>query len=145
MTVLSLAYSVRQTSKIVYDKDRTLRVRGSTAVATPGGYVSARARSLTHADPREVSLQVALEALADPVRRMILRDLAGHPDWSRACGTFDLPVGKATRSHHFAVLRAAGLIEQRDEGPKRLNRLRREEFDAAFPGLLQATIGAHDG
>lgn len=101
---------------------------------------TARAQSLTHAHPSAVTLQVALDALADPVRRTILRDLAGHPDWSRACGTFDLPVGKATRSHHFAVLRNAGLIEQRDEGPRRLNRLRRAEFDAAFPGLLPLVL-----
>lgn len=101
---------------------------------------TARARSLTHVHPAAVSLQTALDALADPVRRTILRDLAGHPDWSRACGTFDLPVTKATRSHHFAVLRAAGLIEQRDEGPRRLNRLRRHEFDARFPGLLDLVL-----
>ncbi|HZX05886.1 helix-turn-helix domain-containing protein [Kribbella sp.] len=101
---------------------------------------TARARTLTHADPAEVSLQAALDALADPVRRSILRDLAAHDDWTRACGTFDLPVKKATASHHFAVLRSAGLIEQRDEGARRLNRLRRAEFEAAFPGLLTATI-----
>ncbi len=105
---------------------------------------SARARALSHADPGEVSLQAALDALADPVRRMILRDLAAHDDWTRACGTFDLPVTKATRSHHFSVLRAAGLIEQRDEGARRLNRLRRPEFDTAFPGLLAATIDRAD-
>lgn len=101
---------------------------------------SARARGLTHADPAEVSLQDALTAVADPVRRTILRALDGQPDWSKACGTFDLPVTKATRSHHFAVLRAAGLVEQRDEGPRRLNRLRRKEFDAAFPGLLALVL-----
>jgi DNA-binding transcriptional ArsR family regulator len=77
-----------------------------------------------------VSRQKALDAVADPIRRMIVRELAGQPDWTRACGTFDLPVSKATRSHHFAMLREAGLIEQRDEGPRRLNRLRRPEFDA---------------
>jgi DNA-binding transcriptional ArsR family regulator len=103
---------------------------------------TARSRSLTHQDPADVALQTALEALADPVRRMILEDLAAHDDWVRACGTFDLPVTKATRSHHFAVLRAAGLIEQRDEGPRRLNRLRRTEFDQAFPGLLAAVLDA---
>ncbi|WP_427895552.1 ArsR/SmtB family transcription factor [Kribbella sp. GL6] len=101
---------------------------------------TARARTLTHVDPAGVTLQSALDALADPVRRSILRDLAAHDDWTRACGTFDLPVKKATASHHFAVLRSAGLIEQRDEGARRLNRLRRPEFDAAFPGLLTATI-----
>ncbi|MET9310602.1 helix-turn-helix domain-containing protein [Kribbella sp. NPDC003505] len=105
---------------------------------------SARARTLTHADPAEVPLQVALDALADPVRRSILRDLAVHDEWTRACGTFDLPVKKATASHHFAVLRSAGLIEQRDEGARRLNRLRRAEFDSAFPGLLAATIDRAD-
>jgi len=105
---------------------------------------SARARGLTHAAPSRVSLQDALAAVADPVRRSILRELAAAPEWTKACGTFDLPVAKATRSHHFAVLRAAGLIEQRDEGPRRLNRLRRPEFDAAFPGLLDLVL-SHPG
>ena len=36
------------------------------------------------------------------------------------------------------------LIEQRDEGTRRLNRLRRPEFDQAFPGLLAATIDRAD-
>jgi DNA-binding transcriptional ArsR family regulator len=101
---------------------------------------NARARGLTHTDPEAVSLQAALEALADPVRRSILRQLAASPQWSRACGTFDLGVTKATSSHHFAVLRGAGLIEQRDEGARRLNRLRAEEFDRRFPGLLKLIL-----
>ncbi|OLB77114.1 MAG: transcriptional regulator [Actinobacteria bacterium 13_2_20CM_2_71_6] len=95
-----------------------------------------RARNLTHVDPADVTLQEALDALADPVRRSIVQTLAAEPDFTRACGTFDLSVSKATASHHFAVLRAAGLIEQVDVGPRRLNRLRRAEFDASFPGLL---------
>jgi DNA-binding transcriptional ArsR family regulator len=105
---------------------------------------TARARGLTHARPAEVPLQDALAAVADPVRRSILRELAAVPEWTKACGTFDLPVTKATRSHHFSVLRAAGLIEQRDEGPRRLNRLRRPEFDAVFPGLLDLVL-SHPG
>ncbi|MFF2128864.1 hypothetical protein ACFVW1_26435 [Streptomyces olivochromogenes] len=55
-----------------------------------------RTRNLVHVDPTEVSLQSALDALSDPVRRSILRECAGEPDFSRACGTFDLPVSKAT-------------------------------------------------
>ena len=105
---------------------------------------SARARGLTHADPAGVTLQDALAAVADPGRREIMRELAAAPEWTKACGTFDLPVTKATRSHHFAVLRAAGLIEQRDEGPRRLNRLRRPEFDEAFPGLLDLVLSRAD-
>ncbi|WNI17026.1 ArsR/SmtB family transcription factor [Actinacidiphila sp. ITFR-21] len=102
--------------------------------------VSRRARGLVHADPAEVTLQEALDALADPVRRAILRACAAEPDFSRACGTFDLPVSKATASHHFAVLRAAGLLEQVDRGSRRLNRLRRPEFEACFPGLLALVL-----
>lgn len=93
-----------------------------------------------HAHPRDVSLQDALEALADPVRRSIVRQLAESPDWTRPCGSFDISVSKATGSHHFAVLRGAGLIEQRTAGSRRLNRLRREEFDARFPGLLALVL-----
>jgi DNA-binding transcriptional ArsR family regulator len=102
--------------------------------------LSARARGLTHAIPAEVSVQDALDALADPVRRAMVRTLADSPDWTRACGTFDLPLAKATLSHHFAVLRATGLIEQRDEGSRRLNRLRKLEFDERFPGLLDIVL-----
>jgi DNA-binding transcriptional ArsR family regulator len=95
---------------------------------------------LSHTDPADVSLQAALEALADPVRRSVLQQLARSADWTRPCGTFDLPVSKATGSHHFSVLRNAGLIEQRDEGPRRLNRLRAEEFENRFPGLLELAL-----
>lgn len=78
----------------------------------------------------------ALSAVSDPVRIKLIRDLAGSADWTRSCGSFDVPVGKAALSHHFSVLRGAGLVEQRDEGPRRVNRLRREEFEERFPGLL---------
>ena len=45
-----------------------------------------------HHHPRDVSLETALDALADPIRRSIVRQLASSPDWTRACGSFDLPV-----------------------------------------------------
>ena len=90
--------------------------------------------------PDEVPLQAALEALADPVRRKVVLSLASVPEWSMPCGAFDLGVSKATSSHHFAVLRAAGLLEQRDAGTRRFNRLRREEFDRRFPGLLDLVL-----
>jgi DNA-binding transcriptional ArsR family regulator len=93
-----------------------------------------------HSDPAEVPVLTALSAVADPVRIELLRALAGSPDWTRSCGSFDVPVGKAALSHHFAVLRGAGLVEQRDEGARRVNRLRREEFDARFPGLLELVL-----
>lgn len=95
-----------------------------------------------HTHPDDVTLLAALAALADPVRLRLVRDLAGSPEWDRSCGSFDVPVGKAALSHHFATLRAAGLIEQRDIGPRRVNRLRAAEFEARFPGLLALVL--HD-
>ncbi|MFE1881730.1 ArsR/SmtB family transcription factor [Streptomyces diastatochromogenes] len=97
-----------------------------------------------HTHPDQVSVLTALSALADPVRLTLVRELAGSTEWSRSCGSFDVPVGKAALSHHFAVLRGAGLVEQRDEGPKRVNRLRRTEFDARFPGLLDLVLNTPD-
>lgn len=93
-----------------------------------------------HTHPDDVPVLTALAALADPVRVALVRELAGSPVWTRSCGSFDVPVGKAALSHHFSVLRGAGLVEQRDEGAKRVNRLRREEFDIRFPGLLALVL-----
>ncbi|KIF68853.1 ArsR family transcriptional regulator [Streptomyces sp. AcH 505] len=93
-----------------------------------------------HTDPAAVTLETALLALADPVRRILVRELAAAADWERPCGSFDVPVTKATLSRHFTVLRDAGLLEQRDAGAKRLNRLRRPEFEARFPGLLTLVL-----
>jgi DNA-binding transcriptional ArsR family regulator len=107
------------------------------------GRTGPRLPSSTH--PDQVPLQLALEALSDPVRRKVIRSLAEVPEWSMPCGAFDLGVSKATSSHHFAVLRAAGLLEQRDVGTRRLNRLRRTEFDARFPGLLTLVLADSNG
>lgn len=54
------------------------------------------------------------------------------------CGDFDMPVSESTATHHFRVLREAGLIRQYYVGTSRMNALRRAEMDEAFPGLLDA-------
>ncbi|GGO84768.1 ArsR/SmtB family transcription factor [Wenjunlia tyrosinilytica] len=99
----------------------------------------------SHTHPDEVALTAALAALADPVRLRLVRELAASDEWERTCGSFDVPVGKAALSHHFAVLRDAGVVEQRDIGRKRTNRLRRPEFDRRFPGLLDLVVNDRDG
>jgi hypothetical protein len=38
------------------------------------------------------------------------------------------------------VLREAGVIEQRREGTARMSRLRRDDLDTRFPGLLDAVL-----
>lgn len=87
--------------------------------------------------PVEMELGAVLAALADPHRRHVVLELAREPEGGeRGCSSFDLPVTKATRTHHFRVLREAGLISQRDVGNGRLNRLRRAEIERRFPGLI---------
>ncbi len=58
------------------------------------------------------------------------------------CGSFELPVTKSTCTHHFKVLREAGVIHQRHKGTTRLNTLRRDDLDARFPGVLDTILNA---
>ncbi|CAM5386110.1 hypothetical protein SMICM304S_02349 [Streptomyces microflavus] len=51
-----------------------------------------------------------------------------------ACIAFDLPVSKSTTTHHFKVLREAGVIRQHYEGTSRMSRLREDDLEARFPG-----------
>jgi DNA-binding transcriptional ArsR family regulator len=89
----------------------------------------------------EIELTRILNALGDPVRLAIVRELADGE--AHACGTFShLGVSRSTLSHHFRVLRDAGLIETRAEGHRRLNTLRSEQVDARYPGLLDSVLGA---
>jgi len=90
----------------------------------------------------DVDLDRVLKALADRQRRGVVADLAADAtDGERPCASFDLPVAKSTRTHHWRTLREAGLITQRDAGNGSFVRLRRAEFEARFPGLL-ATVTA---
>jgi DNA-binding transcriptional ArsR family regulator len=87
-------------------------------------------------------IESVLQALGDPVRLTIVRTLAEAPGASRACGSFGLPVTKSTASHHFRVLREAGVIRQWASGRERLTELRSEDLEARFPGLVQSVVGA---
>lgn len=98
-------------------------------------------RTLPHPDAQEIALDQVLSALADPIRRRIVSQLAGGHD-DQACIAFELPVTKSTSTHHFRVLREAGVIAQRYRGTAILNRLREEDLESRFPGLLDAVLGA---
>ena len=90
-------------------------------------------------DPSDLDLSAVLHALSDPQRRKIVRELAAAEE-PLPCGCIELDVGKSTRTHHFRVLREAGLIEQRRDGTRKLTTLRRAEIDDRFPGLLDAVL-----
>ena len=103
--------------------------------------------TIVHPEVGDIELPAVLHALSDPVRLQIVAGLASGEE--RPCGSVALPVTKSTRSHHFRVLREAGLIRTRQVGTSRLSALRRDDLEARFPGLLAtvlsaATSGDHD-
>ena len=64
-----------------------------------------------------------LYALSDPTRLDIVKALCETKE--KACGEFKLHA-KSTLSHHFKVLREAGVTRTRMEGRNRYTSLRRE-------------------
>jgi DNA-binding transcriptional ArsR family regulator len=90
----------------------------------------------------DLRLEDVLQALGDPMRLQIVRTLYAEGG-QRPCRTFGLPVAKSTASHHFRVLREAGVIHQRAAGRERLTELRADDLDARFPGLLASVVGAN--
>jgi DNA-binding transcriptional ArsR family regulator len=91
-----------------------------------------------HPSRTELELPDVLHALSDPARLAIVRHLAYHPEC--ACGKFESKLSKATLSHHYRVLREAGVVHSRPDGRKRLLSLRRQDLEARFPGLLNAVL-----
>jgi DNA-binding transcriptional ArsR family regulator len=84
-----------------------------------------------------------LQALSDPVRLEIVRQLAGcSGSGELRCGQIELPVTKSTASHHFKTLHEAGIVAEREEGTRKYMRLRRSELDRRFPGLLDSVLRA---
>jgi len=99
------------------------------------------AMDLHHPARDEMQLGDVLHALSDPVRLQIVQVL-DQVEGEVACGRFPLPVSKSTASHHFKVLREAGVLRGRDEGTRRFHALRRDDLDTRFPGLLDTVLNS---
>jgi len=97
-------------------------------------------RTLIHPNRSDIQLTAVLYALSDPIRLSIIKNLAKNQELT--CGAFDITIAKSTLSHHFKVLREAGVIEIRLEGRQRFISLRVSDLDARFPGLLQSILNA---
>jgi len=93
-------------------------------------------------DLSTVDIAALLQALSDPVRLAIVRQLDDAGSAGLTCGQLDVPVGKSTCSHHLKVLRSAGVTVEREEGTRKYVRLRRDELDDRFPGVIGSVLGA---
>jgi DNA-binding transcriptional ArsR family regulator len=99
---------------------------------------------MRHADPHPAADQMkitdVMAALSDPIRVGLVRVLADGVE--RGWGELRAPVAKSTLSHHLKTLRAAGVTRTREEGTRCFVRLRRNDLDSRFPGLLEAVMQA---
>jgi DNA-binding transcriptional ArsR family regulator len=99
----------------------------------------------THPRLEDVPLDLALHALADPNRLVMIARLAAADRLSCSGAAPCETIPKSTLSNHLKVLRAAGLVETAQVGREMINTLRRAEFDKRFPGLLAAVLANNRG
>ena len=85
-----------------------------------------------------------LAALADPHRLATVRFVARNGEsWcSQVMQEAGLPMTKSTFSHHLRILREAGILTKRVEGAKGYTRLRKDDLDRRFPGLIDSVLSA---
>lgn len=95
-------------------------------------------RPYKHPDPEQFALERIFHALSDPARLDIVRHLAGVTQ--ATCGELEFGRPKSSMSHHFRILREAGLVHTSHVGTTHFNTLRRKELDVRFPGLIAAVL-----
>ncbi len=100
-------------------------------------------RALNHPTIESTDLPTVLDALADPIRLRVVRQLAEAG--GVICGGFDVPVSMSTLSHHLKVLREAGVVRVSPEGSRRRHELRGAELESRYPGVLSSIIAASRG
>jgi DNA-binding transcriptional ArsR family regulator len=92
-------------------------------------------------DVGTIELADVLQALADPVRLEIVRQVSACPDSDPlSCGQLELSVSKSTGSHHLKILHQAGITSEREQGTRKFISLRRAELEGRFPGVLESVL-----
>ena len=97
-----------------------------------------RMRTYNHPSAEDFTLERIFQALSDPVRLDIVRHLSRVTE--ATCGELGSGRPKSSMSHHFRILREAGLVQTRVAGTVHQNTLRRAELDSQFHGLLDAIL-----
>jgi len=97
-------------------------------------------RRYDHPAPDDLLVTDVLRALAEPTRLDLVRRL--DRDGAQSCTALIGERPKSSMSHHFQVLREAGVIHTRIDGVTHYNTVRRDVLDMRFPGLLDAVLAA---
>jgi len=103
--------------------------RRAGGASTPA---TANALAWKAADPGRRTLMSALYRSPEPIDCAILVERTG------------LGLSNPTISHHYRVLREAGLTRTTVEARKRVVRVRRDDIESRFPGLLDAVLATPD-
>ncbi|MFF8726223.1 ArsR/SmtB family transcription factor [Streptomyces sp. NPDC015171] len=91
-----------------------------------------------HPDRDQIRIENVLAALGNPMRLAVVRVLGDEAE--HTCGSILDGVSKSSMTHHWRVLRDAGVIWQRPSGRENLLSLRRADLDHRYPGLLDAIL-----
>ena len=103
--------------------------------------MGAMSRTPPHPTREQIELPIVLDCLSDPIRLAIVYNLARSDQATElCCSDFYALSGKSNLAYHFAKLREAGLIQTRVAGTARFMKLRREDLDERYPGLLDAVL-----
>ncbi len=94
-----------------------------------------------HPSTEDITLAGLLGALADPMRLRIVSSMLQKDGCMSCSEAAPCPnMAKSTLSHHFRILREAGIIHTGKVGVENRNVLRINDINSRFPGLLEQIL-----
>lgn len=99
-------------------------------------------RTYHHPDTDEIAIPRVLFALSEPLRLNMVRMLAEQGETDSIDLGPELP--RSTLTHHTSLLRESGVVFVRAEGRKCMIRLREDDLEARFPGLLGTVLAGYE-
>lgn len=93
-----------------------------------------------HPSKDDITLTGVFGALSDPIRLKIFKSLFDERSCMSCSEASPSAIAKSTLSHHFRVLREAGLIRTTKQGVENRNVVRTADLEERFPGLLKTII-----
>lgn len=104
-------------------------------------------KTLVHPKIEDVTVEGVLYALSDPVRVKIYMQIAAA-ECPKICSDFLAVMGrelpKSTLSHHFRILREAGLIKSEKRGVELHNTTRCKELKSKFGTMIMGILEAYE-
>lgn len=98
-------------------------------------------KQFVHPGKEDITLSGLLGALADPVRLRIFKGMMKKDGCMSCSEASPCPtIAKSTLSHHFRILREAGLVRTTKQGVEHRNVVRIAEVNEKFPGLLKLIL-----